>query len=499
MKSQEIREKFLKYFESQGHTRFPGSSLIPADPTVLLTLAGMLQFKPIFLGIEKPEHKRATTVQKCVRMNDLENVGQTARHQTFFEMLGNFSFGDYFKREAITFAWEFLTRELNIPAEKLFIAVFEEDDEAYDIWHKELNLPANKLFRLDEENNFWAVGPTGPCGPCSEIYYDLGASVGCGQPNCQPGCDCDRFLEVWNLVFIQYDRNEAGELIPLKQKGIDTGMGLERIASVLQGVSSNFETDLFVPLLSEINKRKTIKNPDPARPKIIADHIRAVTHLIADGVLPGNAGREYVLRRLIRRALRIGKVLGIEKAFLFELARQVIKEMGDFYPNLKKRQETIVKVLKLEEESFLNTLAQGIELFNKVVSDHAKDKQIPGELIFKLHDTYGFPYELSLEMAAEQGYSINKEEFEKEMAKQRERARSAGLGEDNKKTKIAKIDFGQTKFEGYKKLSESAKIKAIIPEENLIIVDKTPFYAQSGGQVGDKGVICFDDKKGLHC
>jgi len=249
MKSIDIREKFLKYFESQGHKRLPGSSLIPADPTVLLTLAGMLQFKPIFLGLVKPEYKRATTVQKCVRMNDLENVGRTARHQTFFEMLGNFSFGDYFKREAIAFAWEFLTKELNIPAEKLSIAVFEKDDEAYDIWHKEMNLPANKLFRLDEDNNFWAVGPTGPCGPCSEIYYDLGASVGCGKPTCQPGCDCDRFLEVWNLVFIQYDRNEAGELIPLKQKGIGTGMGLERVASVLQGVSSNFETDLFVPLI----------------------------------------------------------------------------------------------------------------------------------------------------------------------------------------------------------------------------------------------------------
>ncbi|MBU0502254.1 MAG: alanine--tRNA ligase, partial [Candidatus Margulisbacteria bacterium] len=306
------------------------------------------------------------------------------------------------------------------------MAVFEKDDEAYDIWLKEMGLPKEKLFRLDEENNFWAVGPTGPCGPCSEIYYDLGPEKGCAKPDCQPGCDCDRFLEVWNLVFIQYDRNEAGELIPLKQKGIDTGMGLERIASVMQGVGSNFDTDLFTGLIEKIRGRVKIENSPESTLRIIADHIRAITHLISDGVIPGNAGREYVLRRLVRRALRFGKILGINKPFLYLLAGDVIKELGSVYPNLEKNKETIVKVIKAEEENFLQTLEQGLALFNQVIAEHSQDKNLPGEVIFKLHDTFGFPYELSKEMAGELGFAINEKEFNCEMEKQRERARSAG-------------------------------------------------------------------------
>ncbi|MFH1683333.1 MAG: alanine--tRNA ligase-related protein, partial [Candidatus Margulisiibacteriota bacterium] len=329
MKSSEIRKKFLEFFESRGHKVLPGSSLVPSDPTVLLTVAGMLQFKPIFLGQEKPQHKRAATVQKCLRTNDIEQVGKTARHHTFFEMLGNFSFGDparnalrsnaggYFKNEAIQYAWELLVDGFKLSKEKLLIAIYEKDDEAFDIWNKDMSVPAEKIFRLGEENNFWAVGPTGPCGPCSEIYYDQGAEKGCGKPDCKPGCDCDRFLEVWNLVFIQYNRDEKGELIHLKQKGIDTGMGLERIASVLQGVDSNFETDLFVPLIEKIKKLAGQPSPPELSLRIIADHVRAATHLISDGVVPENTGRGYVLRRLIRRAVRHGKLLGIGKPFLY--------------------------------------------------------------------------------------------------------------------------------------------------------------------------------------
>ncbi|PIS29532.1 alanine--tRNA ligase [Candidatus Saganbacteria bacterium CG08_land_8_20_14_0_20_45_16] len=497
MNSTQIRKRFLDYFKAKGHEVLPGSSLIPADPTVLLTLAGMLQFKPIFLGTEIPKYKRATTVQKCVRMIDLENVGKTARHQTFFEMLGNFSFGDYFKKEAIAFVWEFLTKELKIPPAKLSVAVFEKDDEAYDLWREDQGLPAEKLFRLDEENNFWAAGPTGPCGPCSEIYYDLGPSVGCGRPSCQPGCDCDRFLEVWNLVFIQYDRSDNGELIPLKQRGIDTGMGLERIASVLQGVSSNFETDLFRPLIQEIKTLIKLPEPEESKLRIIADHIRAVTHLVADGVLPGNAGREYVLRRLIRRALRLGLVLGIKGPFLWRLAEKVILEMGDFYPNLKKKKEQILATIKAEETNFLQTLELGMQLFNQAILEHTGKKVLPGEVVFKLHDTYGFPFELAGEMAAEQGYSINEQEFKKEMEKQRERARLAGISSDKNKSKLVGLDltrFGRTKFDGYEKTSEAAGVVAVLPKENLVILDQSPFYAESGGQVGDTGTIMLDQQ-----
>lgn len=494
MKSKEIREKFLEYFAKKGHKVLPGSSLIPDDPTVLLTLAGMLQFKPIFLGHEKPEHKRAATVQKCVRMLDIDRVGETARHQTFFEMLGNFSFGDYFKKEAIQYAWDLLLNEFKLDKNKLWIAVYEKDDEAYSIWKDVVGVSEDRIVRLDEENNFWAVGPTGPCGPCSEIYYDQGKALGCGKPDCKPGCDCDRFLEVWNLVFIQYNRNEKGELVPLKKKGIDTGMGLERIASILQGVDSNFDTDLFVPLIKRIKGMVKKDAPDLSL-RIISDHIRAIVHLVADEVIPENVGRGYVLRRLIRRAIRHGRILGISEPFLYLLTADVVSSMGDTYPLLITRQALIQKIVKNEEEHFLTTLEQGMKLFSEVMEKHKEDKVIPGEVVFKLHDTFGFPMELSREIAKEKGFSLDEKGFEVEMEAQRERARAAGIPEDKKKlTSINLEGFSQTKFDGYSKEALEARVVAVFREEKLVVLDKTPFYGESGGQVGDTGIIKVGDK-----
>ncbi|KPJ65797.1 hypothetical protein AMJ44_09435 [candidate division WOR-1 bacterium DG_54_3] len=496
MKSPEIRERFLRFFENKGHKILPGSSLVPADPSVLLTLAGMLQFKPIFLGEEPPKYKRATTVQKCVRMVDIDNVGKTARHHTFFEMLGNFSFGDYFKKEAIPYAWELMADEFKLPKDKLLVAVYEKDDEAFSIWNKTIGLSPEKIFRLGEDNNFWSVGPTGPCGPCSEIYYDFGPEKGCGKPDCKPGCDCDRYLEVWNLVFIQYDRNEKGELIPLKKKGIDTGMGLERIASILQGVESNFETDLFVPLIAKIREQAKQSPPSQLSLHIIADHIRAITHLIGDGIVPDNTGRGYVLRRLIRRAVRHGRLLGIEKPFLYSLSQEVIALMKDAYPALCQKDKVIANIIKTEEEHFLSTLEQGMSLFEEIREKHAKDKIIPGEIVFKLHDTYGFPVELTKEIAAEEGFAVDEEGFQAEMEKQRERAREAGIPAEKKKLQELDLDrFGATKFVGYEKSSEEAKILAVFSKEKFVILEKTPFYGESGGQVGDTGILKADSKE----
>ena len=497
MKSSEIRDKYLKFFESKGHQVLPGSSLVPKDPTVLLTLAGMLQFKPIFLGMEKPEHKRAATVQRCMRMNDIVNVGQTPRHHTFFEMLGNFSFGDYFKKEAIQFAWELIAKEFAIPVTKLRIAVFEKDDEAYEIWRQDIGLPKEIIYRLGEDNNFWAAGPTGPCGPCSEIYYDLGEEKGCGKADCSPGCDCDRFLEIWNLVFIQFNRNEKGELLPLKQKGIDTGMGLERITAVLQGVGDNFETDLFVPLIDKI--RGYAKTPNGVSLRIIADHSRSITNLIADGVFPSNTGRGYVLRRLVRRVVSHGRKCGIERPFLDEVALEVIAMMGDVYPHLKEKQQIIKAVIKEEEASFLTTLDKGLELFTEIIGRFAKEKMIPGLEAFKLHDTFGFPIELTVELAAEKGCQVEMNEYEAEMAKQRERARQSGI-EGGKKNLLFGLELGQvkpTQFTGYEKQSEESKVAAIFPEQKLVILEKSPFYGQSGGQVGDTGLITAGDREYL--
>ena len=494
MNSSEIRNRFLKYFEGKGHKVLPGSSLVPSDPTVLLTLAGMLQFKPIFLGQEKPEYKRAATVQKCVRMVDVENVGRTARHHTFFEMLGNFSFGDYFKKEAIQFAWDLLVNEYKLPQGKLLAAVYERDDEAFNIWNKEIGLSPERIFRLGEDNNFWAVGPTGPCGPCSEIYYDFGPERGCGKPDCKPGCDCDRFLEVWNLVFIQFNRDEKGKLVPLKKKGIDTGMGLERIASILQGVDSNFGTDLFVPLMNRI--RKYAQQPSDLSLRIVADHIRAITFLIGDGIVPENTGRGYVLRRLIRRAVRHGKLMGIGRPFLYNLSEEVVELMKDAYPYLFRMEKKISAIIKAEEENFLTTLEQGMGLFAEVMERHEQDKLVPGEVIFKLHDTYGFPVELSREIAAEKGFRLDEEGFEKEMEKQKERAREAGVPAEKKKLMALNLDrFGETKFVGYDKAEESAKVQAVFPKEKFVVLDRTPFYGESGGQTGDTGIISAGGKE----
>ena len=498
MKSAEIRQVFLSYFEKNGHKVLPGSSLVPSDPTVLLTLAGMLQFKPIFLGQEKPKQRRATTVQKCVRTNDIEQVGKTARHHTFFEMLGNFSFGDYFKKEAIQFAWTLLTQEFKISPAKLLIAVYKKDDEAFDIWHKEIGIEENRIYRLDEDNNFWAAGPTGPCGPCSEIYFDFGPKTGCGKPECAPGCDCDRFLEIWNLVFIQYDRNEKGELVPLKQKGIDTGMGLERIASVLQGVESNFQTDLFVPLIEKVKELVKHPNPSPISLRIIADHARAVTHLIADGLVPENAGRGYVVRRLLRRAVHHGRLLGIEGPFLSALAAEVVGQMKDAYPVLEEKKEMIFKVIQMEEDNFLSTLGQGMVIFKEAVGKYAAEKIIPGPLVFKLHDTYGFPIEVSKEMAAAEGFTVDMDGFEKEMEQQKARARSAGITSDKKNEKLALAGlekFKETHFTGYEKSVEETKIIGAFNNEKIVILEKTPFYGESGGQVGDTGILKVHSKE----
>jgi len=494
MKSSEIREKFLKFFEGKEHKILPGSSLVPKDPTVLLTLAGMLQFKPIFLGQEKPAFRRVTTVQRCMRMVDIDKVGKTPRHHTFFEMLGNFSFGDYFKKEAILFAWELLTREFKIPVTKLKVAVFEKDEEAYQIWRESIGLPSEVIFKLGEENNFWSAGPTGPCGPCSEIYFDLGEEKGCGKPTCAPGCDCDRYLELWNLVFIEYNRNEKGELLFLKQKGIDTGMGLERIASVLQGVEDNFETDLFTPLIRRIEALS--KNESKISTRIIADHLRAITNLVADGVYPENTGRGYVLRRLIRRAVHHGKLLGIEKPFLYELVSEVTNFMKDAYPFLKEKEKEIIGVTKEEEESFLTTLALGMKYFKELMAKHQTDKLINGKEAFKLHDTYGFPIELTQELAEELGYQIEIEGFNQEMEKQRTQARLAQLTGREKDLSLLDLSgFKPTEFVGYEKYELETKVIEVFKEHNFVILEKTPFYGESGGQVGDKGVLSWDHKE----
>ncbi len=493
MKGSEIRTKFLKYFESLDHKILPSSSLVPSDPTVLLTLAGMLQFKPIFLGEEKPKYKRVTTCQKCIRMVDIEHVGKTPRHHTFFEMLGNFSFGDYFKREAISWAWEFLTKELGLDKDRLSVAVFEKDDEAASIWTETIGVPKERVYRLGEDNNFWFAGPTGPCGPCSEIYWDMGSCFGCGRPDCMPGCDCDRFLELWNLVFIELNRDEKGKRGNLPSKGIDTGMGLERIASVLQGVSSNFETDLFKPIVSKVQKLIKVKEEKQLNlVNIISDHIRAITYLIADGTLPLNEGRGYVLRRLVRRAVRFGRMAKIDVPFLYNLSSVVVALGKDFYPELKQKAGYISKIIKSEEENFIVTLEQGLGLLSEIMAAHSSDKLIPGKEAFRLHDTCGFPLELISEIVAESRFSVDIKGFEQQMAAQRERARAAGMKKEKPYLDISKYSkFPATKFVGHDNLQVDTRILAVFPDEKIIILDKTPFYPEGGGQVGDKGSLSF--------
>lgn len=510
MKSAEIREAFLRFFEEQGHTRVASSSLIPNnDPTLLFTNAGMNQFKDCFLGAEKRAYTRAVSSQKCVRAggkhNDLENVGYTARHHTFFEMLGNFSFGDYFKRDAITFAWTFLTSEkwLNLPKEKLWVTVYATDDEAYDIWTKEVGVPAERMVRIGDNkgapyasDNFWTMGDTGPCGPCTEIFYDHGPDIWGGPPG-SPEEDGDRYIEIWNNVFMQFNRTADGVLHPLPAPSVDTGMGLERVSAVLQHVHSNYEIDLFQNLLSAAAKAIGCSNEGQASLKVVADHIRSCGFLIADGVLPSNEGRGYVLRRIIRRACRHGNKLGAKGSFFYQIVAALVAEMGEAFPELNSQQAHIERVLKAEEEQFAKTLEQGLRILEQDLAQ-LKGEVVPGDVVFKLYDTYGFPMDLTADIARERELTIDEAGFEREMDAQRERARSASaFGMDY--NSLVKVDSA-TEFLGYEATEGQGKIIALYKdgqavdqlgegEQGVVVLDRTPFYAESGGQVGDTGYL----------
>ncbi len=522
MTSNEIREKFLKFFESKGHKIIPSASLVPADPTILLTIAGMVPFKPIFLGQVKSSLKRATTSQKCVRTNDIENVGRTARHHTFFEMLGNFSFGDYFKKEAIQWGWEFFTEVMGFPEEKLWVSIYKDDNESFDIWHNIIGLPEKKIIRLGEEDNFWKVGPTGPCGPCSEIYIDLGEERASKEGG-GVGVDGERYLELWNLVFMQYNRNEDGSLTPLPKKNIDTGLGLERIASVLQKVDTDFETDLFFPIIKFIAQNAGIKYKEDKKKdlalKIIADHIRALVFMITDGIVPSNEGRGYVLRMLLRRAFRYGKWINLNQPFLYEITPVVIDLMKEVYPETFKGENRICQIILTEEKRFQETLNIGIQILDSMKEElKQKNKnKLSGKDAFKLYDTYGFPLELTRDILKEDSFEIEEEDFEKEMKIQRERSRKFWL-ESKVSLESGKVeqklyedilkDYGETEFIGYDFEEGKSKVIAIIKDGKLvdvakegdnceIVLQKTPFYAEKGGQIGDQGVIVSSSQNDL--
>jgi alanyl-tRNA synthetase len=511
LKSEEIRARFLEFFRQRDHRVVKSSSLIPDDPTLLVTNAGMVQFKPYFLGSVKPEFSRATTCQKCVRTTDIEKVGHTARHLTFFEMLGNFSFGDYYKKEAIPWGWEFLTADIGLDPERMYCSVFEEDDEAYEIWKDVVGIPEERLVRLGAEENFWDMGTTGPCGPCSEILYDQGEAFACTRPDCRPGCDCDRYLELWNLVFMQYDRDEQGELHPLPSKNIDTGLGLERLASVLQGVTNNFETDsLAIPLktVADLSGVEYGRGEDSdISLKIVADHSRAVTFMVGDGVLPSNEDRGYILRRLIRRAVRHGRLLGITELFLPGMVDVVVEIMGDAYPDLKRNYAFITSIVRSEEERFSQTLRSGLIYLEEAVSELEQSGKeiITGEVVFHLHDTLGFPLELTRELAHERGLSLDEEEFSVLMEEQRERARAARV-EEGYSPQVQEIyaeildNYGDSFFTGYETTMDRSVVVAIVKEDRAsalaaagdeveVFLDRTPFYGEMGGQVGDTGRI----------
>ncbi|MBL4609220.1 MAG: alanine--tRNA ligase [Pseudomonadaceae bacterium] len=514
MKSAEIREAFLQYFEQKGHARVASSSLIPEnDPTLLFTNAGMNQFKDCFLGLEKRAYTRATSSQKCVRAggkhNDLENVGYTARHHTFFEMLGNFSFGDYFKRDAILFAWEFLTSDqwLNLPKDKLWVTVYATDDEAYDIWTREVGVPEAHMVRIGDNkgapyasDNFWAMGDTGPCGPCSEIFYDHGPEIWGGPPG-SPEEDGDRYIEIWNNVFMQFNRTADGQMQPLPAPSVDTGMGLERISAVMQHVHSNYEIDLFQNLLRASADAIGCEADDAASLKVVADHIRSCSFLIADGVVPSNEGRGYVLRRIIRRACRHGNKLGAQGVFFHRIVAALVAEMGEAFPELKARQAHIERILKTEEEQFAKTLEQGLKILEQDLSG-LKGTEIPGDVVFKLYDTYGFPMDLTGDIARERGLTLDEAGFETAMQAQRERARSASqFGMDY--NSLVKIDL-ETEFQGYEGTLGEGQVVALFREgqevewlrdgeAGVVVLDKTPFYAESGGQVGDTGYFEIAD------
>lgn len=509
MKTSELRQKFLKFFETKGHTVVRSSSLVPHDdPTLLFTNAGMNQFKDVFLGFDKRPYSRATTAQKCVRAggkhNDLENVGYTARHHTFFEMMGNFSFGDYFKRDAIHFAWEFLTSPewLNIPKDKLLATVYAEDDEAYNIWLNEIGMPSERIVRIGDNkgakyvsDNFWQMGDTGPCGPCSEIFYDHGEEIWGGIPG-SPEEDGDRWIEIWNCVFMQFNRDEQGNMNPLPKPSVDTGMGLERMAAVMQHVHSNYEIDLFQDLLKAVARETGAAfSMDEPSLKVIADHIRSCSFLIADGVLPSNEGRGYVLRRIIRRAVRHGYKLGQSKPFFHKLVADLVKEMGDAYPELKEKQVQIEEALKNEESRFAQTLETGMALLENALAKGGKT--LDGEIIFKLYDTYGFPYDLTADICRERNIELDEAGFEREMEAQRARARAAQSFKANAQLPY---DGQDTEFKGYSERQTESKVLALYKDgeqvdelnegdSGAVVIDFTPFYAESGGQVGDVGYI----------
>jgi alanyl-tRNA synthetase len=501
----EIRKRFLDYFEKNGHTIVGSSSLVPHnDPTLLFTNAGMNQFKDCFLGEEKRDYVRATTSQKCVRAggkhNDLENVGRTARHHTFFEMLGNFSFGDYFKKEAISYAWEFLTKDLGLDTDRLYVTVYTDDDEAADIWHEQEGVPRDRISRF-EEDNFWSMGDTGPCGPCTEIFWDNGPEVGCKTPECAVGCDCDRYMEIWNNVFMQFNRSADGSMAPLPKPAVDTGMGLERLAAILQGVHNNYDIDLFQHLIRAAAKETKTDDLESKSLRVIADHIRSCAFLCVDDVLPSNEGRGYVLRRIIRRACRHGHQLGMDDLFFYKLVQPLVEVMGEAYPELPDAQANVERILKQEEERFAETLDHGMKILEEDIAK-LKDKVITGETLFKLYDTYGFPVDLTADIARERGLDIDEEGFESCMEAQRERGRNASnFGIDYNKDIQVDCD---TVFTGYDEIRQTSKVLELFVraedkvesvgsisagQQGMIVLSETPFYGESGGQVGDTGTI----------
>ena len=507
----ELREMFLSFFESKGHLRLPSFSLVPQnDKSILLINAGMTPMKPWFKGEEEPPRRRVCTCQKCIRTGDIENVGKTARHGTYFEMLGNFSFGDYFKHEAIAWSWEFLTEVVGLESDRLYPSIYLDDDEAFDIWNKEVGIPAERIFRFGKEDNFWEHG-SGPCGPCSEIYYDRGPEYGCGKPGCTVGCDCDRYIEIWNNVFSQFDNDGHGHYTELKQKNIDTGMGLERLACVCQNVDSLFDVDTVMNITHKVSQLtgahygETEKRDVSLR--VITDHIRSATFMICDGILPSNEGRGYVLRRLLRRAARHGKLLGVNDPFLYQVVDTVIHENEGQYPDLREKQTYITKVIRTEEENFGRTIDGGMKIFSDLLAEHTQkpEKIFSGADAFRLYDTFGFPIDLTMEMAADEGLSVDENAFQKLMKEQKERAREArkALGDLG----WAGVEFGKdvpaTEFVGYDHSECDAKIVAIVADEELreevaagaeavVVLDQSPFYAEMGGQVADHGTITAD-------
>ncbi len=505
MNTSELRQSFLDYFAERDHRVVPSSPLVPGnDPTLLFTNAGMVQFKDVFLGTERRDYQRAASSQRCVRAggkhNDLENVGYTARHHTFFEMLGNFSFGDYFKREAIFFAWEFLTERLGIAPERLWITVFEDDDEAADIWLQDVGVDPERFGRLGEKDNFWSMGDTGPCGPCSEIFYDHGPEIPGGPPG-SPEEDGDRYVEIWNLVFMQFDRDSDGKLSPLPAPSVDTGMGLERIAAVMQGVHSNYEIDLFASLIRQAAKVTSTSDLEADSLKVLADHIRACAFLIVGGVLPGNEGRGYVLRRIIRRALRHGYELGTTEPFFYRLVRPLEQVMGVAFPELTSAVEHVEKVLLSEEERFAETLSHGMGILETALTS-VKEGTLAGDVVFKLYDTYGFPMDLTADVARARGIDIDRDGFDRSMQAQRDRARDAQKFTIHRDAGL-QLDFA-TEFTGYETLRDSARVVSMLAENEpveklvagqsgILVLDQTPFYAESGGQVGDRGIIRGSD------